>query len=301
MRDFHGIATEIVERKPDLRPCLPAIEKEILHLEILRAMHDEGFLRELTFKGGTCLRLCYGAERLSEDLDFSGGVNFEKVLFLNIEEVLRARIGKRYGLEVQVRWPKTANNEESGHINRWTARIITRPPSRDSRMGVQRIKIEVDNRDFEADDAPRRINCRHDVLADDFTGFPVPSASVQDICSSKMVAYPMSVLTRNNPRHRDVWDIAWYTEPSGAMVETTVRAASKAVADGIRDQLHEALLKTTSLSDELVASDGFMKTVRRFLPASRAQQIKNDDSYRQVLAGAIREFCEGVSAVLPSP
>ena len=72
MRDFQETAAQIVRDRPDLAPCLPAIEKELLHLEVLRAMHDEGLLRGMTFKGGTCLRLCHGAERLSEDLDFSG-------------------------------------------------------------------------------------------------------------------------------------------------------------------------------------------------------------------------------------
>ena len=45
--------------------------KEILHYDILAAMRRAGFLDRLAFHGGTALRLCCGAERLSEDLDFS--------------------------------------------------------------------------------------------------------------------------------------------------------------------------------------------------------------------------------------
>ena len=298
MRDFQGTAAKVVRDRPDWMPCLPAIEKEILHLEILRAMHDAGLLRELTFKGGTCLRLCYGAEHLSENLDFSGGARFDGALLGNIEDVLRMRIGERYGLEVSVRPPKPAG-EQPGRVNRWVARIVTRPPSAGSRVGVQRIKIEIDDRAAEPDDAPRLIRCRHSVLAPDFTTFPVRSASLQDVRAAKMVAYPMSVLTRDNPRHRDVWDIAWFSEPPGTGAETATRAAGKAIADGLQGPLREALRKTASRSDALVASDGFQETLRRFLPESRALRITGDESHRQALAATVREFCAEVLAALP--
>ena len=299
MRDFQGTAAQIIRNRPDLTPCLPAIEKELLHLEILRAMHDEGLLRGLTFKGGTCLRLCHGAERLSEDLDFSGGANFDSALLRNIEEVLRARIGQRYGLEVSVRPPK-ATGEQPGRVSRWVARIVTRPQSASSRVGVQRVKIEIDDRQAEPDDAPLPIQCRHAALAPDFTTFPVRSASLQDIRASKMVAYPMSVLTRNNPRHRDVWDIAWFAEtPGGEFESAAQRAACKAVADGLQDEMREALRTTAERSDELVASDGFWEMLRRFLPGSRVAQVTEDRSYRQFLAASVKGFCADVLAALP--
>ena len=41
-------------------------------------MNEAGFLDKLTFMGGTCLRMCYNSERLSEDLDFSSSFDFSK-------------------------------------------------------------------------------------------------------------------------------------------------------------------------------------------------------------------------------
>jgi hypothetical protein len=55
------------------RLLLPAIEKEILHHDIIREFHEHGFLLGLTLFGGTNLRLCHGSNRLSEDLAFKGG------------------------------------------------------------------------------------------------------------------------------------------------------------------------------------------------------------------------------------
>ena len=54
----------------------PVVEKELLHYEIFSALDEEGLLKDLVFQGGTSLRLCYGSERFSEDLDFAGGKNF---------------------------------------------------------------------------------------------------------------------------------------------------------------------------------------------------------------------------------
>src|SRR5712672_599278 len=47
--------------------------KEAIHLHLLSALSDAGVLRHVVFQGGTALRLCYGAERYSEDLDFVCG------------------------------------------------------------------------------------------------------------------------------------------------------------------------------------------------------------------------------------
>ena len=110
--DLLDLAERIVIANPTLRPRLPAVEKELLHLEILAAMQDAGLLAELTFKGGTCLRLCYNAPRLSEDLDFSGGAAFDAHLLADMEGVLRDRIARRFGLELTVTPPP--GNPSSG-------------------------------------------------------------------------------------------------------------------------------------------------------------------------------------------
>jgi predicted nucleotidyltransferase component of viral defense system len=47
--------------------------KEAIHLHLLSALSEAGVLRHVVFQGGTALRLCYGGERYSEDLDFVCG------------------------------------------------------------------------------------------------------------------------------------------------------------------------------------------------------------------------------------
>ena len=45
-------------------------QHEQLELEVLKLLSDHGFLNALVFGGGTCLRLCFGLDRYSIDLDF---------------------------------------------------------------------------------------------------------------------------------------------------------------------------------------------------------------------------------------
>ena len=53
------LANHKASQMPDYSVIRPAVEKEILHQDILRTLSKEGFLQELTFFGGTCLRTCY--------------------------------------------------------------------------------------------------------------------------------------------------------------------------------------------------------------------------------------------------
>ena len=52
-------------------------EKEYLQYIFLNALSK--YADQFVFKGGTCLRICYGLERASEDLDFSTGLSMDRV------------------------------------------------------------------------------------------------------------------------------------------------------------------------------------------------------------------------------
>ena len=78
------------------------VEKELLHYDILFCLDREGLLQNLTFQGGTSLRLCYGGNRFSEDLDFAGGIGFSGTDLKNLKSCIEDYLGSRYGLEVAV-------------------------------------------------------------------------------------------------------------------------------------------------------------------------------------------------------
>lgn len=84
---------------------LPVVEKELLHYELLDAMDEAGYLERLAFQGGTCLRLCYGAERYSEDLDFAGGPGFTVADVPGLASLFTTAVAARYRVDVEVEEP----------------------------------------------------------------------------------------------------------------------------------------------------------------------------------------------------
>lgn len=70
--DFDALV-ELAIAQSGTQNMRPVIEKELLHYDILFALDEAKLLDKLVFQGGTSLRLCRGANRYSEDLDFAGG------------------------------------------------------------------------------------------------------------------------------------------------------------------------------------------------------------------------------------
>ena len=95
--DLEELAGNIASKVDGAR-LTPVIEKEIVHYEIIRSLGRNGLLQDITFQGGTSLRLCYGSQRYSEDLDFVAGDKFDSPLgrflkdpALRSAEILRYR------------------------------------------------------------------------------------------------------------------------------------------------------------------------------------------------------------------
>ena len=88
MNLFDSIVADAMRGQDRFAPIQAVVEKELLHHDILREMNEAGFLSRLVFIGGTCLRACYGASRLSEDLDFTGGADFARETLASVRDVL---------------------------------------------------------------------------------------------------------------------------------------------------------------------------------------------------------------------
>ena len=69
--------TELAKIKEDRRTNLYYEEKEYLQYIFLYAISK--YAIDFVFKGGTCLRICYGLERASEDLDFNTPLNLTEL------------------------------------------------------------------------------------------------------------------------------------------------------------------------------------------------------------------------------
>lgn len=76
--------------------------KEIMQEIVLSGLARAGFFKEAAFYGGTALRIFYGLDRFSEDLDFSLIAPNESFDLTNYFPVLEKEI-KSYGLNMEIR------------------------------------------------------------------------------------------------------------------------------------------------------------------------------------------------------
>lgn len=264
----------------------PGIIKEILHYDILFALQRTKLLDKLVFQGGTALRLVHGSQRLSEDLDFAGGTDFDGSNLKPIKEALEQYVGNRYGLDVVVKEPKVAeSSSRSGgvEVSRWTLSIDTEPARPD--MPRQRIRLEVANVPaYSGEPQPLRRNYKG--LADSYGGadsFLVTTETAGEIASDKVKSLISSSAV--NPRYRDIWDLGWAARnqiaPDPGFVTKKIQDYGVQDFDTLRDDLLGRL-------GELINSAPFHNEMSRFLSEPEIEGTFGREGFLRVLERDVR-------------
>ena len=201
MSTFDTLVEQVIAQNPEYPTLRTVIEKELLHHDILRAMNGAGFLKSLTFMGGTCLRDCHGSPRLSEDLDFTGGFDFSKNDMSELGSVIQKSIGEKYELPVTVTEP----TKESGNTETWKIKIITRPERSD--FPAQKINIDI----CMLPSHERKISMLKNIYGVDMgtDGTLLYAESLSEILCDKMIAFARRP---NRVKNRDLWDIHWLSQ-----------------------------------------------------------------------------------------
>lgn len=275
---FDRLVDEALKTRPDLSILRPVVEKELLHRDILRELGEAGFLAGLTFIGGTCLRACYGSERLSEDLDFTGGADFERDDLSELAVVLTGRLGTRYGLPVRVSEPV----KTSVRVSTWKITIETRPGRK--HLPAQRIHLDICA--IPSHD-PRPMMLRNLYEVDMGTsGLILQAQSREEILADKIIAL---ALRENRVKNRDLWDIAW-------LVQRGVEFPAKLISLKVRDHQREEtefvdLLRTRiqGLKSNPEMRRDFIKEMHRFLPAATVRGTVETEAYWSYLTQLLNE------------
>lgn len=111
------------------------------------------------------------------------------------------------GLNAAVKPPKRiADQYPSGGVGVSTWRIDIETQLGRQNMPKQKIRLDVDNATSRTREL-REVARNYDVLHD--LGTLVHVQSREEILAGKLVAFSSSVVNRNRPRHRDIWDIRW--------------------------------------------------------------------------------------------
>ncbi len=278
---FRELVEFAIENHPELAGLEVIVEKELLHYELLHVLNRGGWLDELTFQGGTALRLCYGASRLSEDLDFSGGPGFSTKSMDGLAAYLKNTLSDR-GLDVDVKSPKKITSHLSSDIGVNTWRIVFEILPIRRGIPKQKIKLDVDNAPVYTG-GPGAIAQNYGVIRE--SQMLVRVQSREEILASKLVEYSASVVTRNNPRFRDIWDMHWLRGNSTEIRNDLVLAKMK------DHHVKSAWLERAADSvGDITRSTEFANEMRRFLLPQSVAQTLDKPLYMEFLAGEIERL-----------
>jgi len=287
MSFFDKLVDTALQQQKDYAPLRVVIEKELLHHDILRIMSESGLLTSLTFIGGTCLRTCYGGERLSEDLDFTGGKDFSRDAFTALAPAIRESLLAKYGLPVEVSEPV----RETGEVDTWKVKIQTRPERPD--LPSQRINIDICAvNSYERQ--PRLIR-NHYGVEFGTSGLILQAESLNEILVDKILAF---ALRPNRLKNRDLWDIGWLVQKNAGTRGDflALKLNERNIPGSAFRELFESRLAT--LTDDPSVKTAFLDEMGRFLPAAVIKRTLATDLYWPWLVQTIGETWGGFSEAL---
>jgi len=263
MINIKNLTQQICQSDPQLASLQTTVEKELLHYEIMATMANHGFLKKLIFQGGTCLRMMYGSNRLSEDLDFAGGHDFNFQQLESLQECLHSELSKKHNLKINVAQPNfdQLTGRENIKVGRWKVSIETEPYNKSAPW--QKIKLEVATVPAHTSSLRPMIKT-YQQMPDGYQSILLNCESLEEIAADKFVALAL----RRSIKARDVWDLTW-------LYQQKVEADPQLVMDKFDDYQSEngvqALESRLIELPKYIDSGKFELEMERFLMASVAQ------------------------------
>lgn len=281
--EFDTLVEEVI-RQGGFANLRPVVEKELLHYDILFCLSEAGLLKELTFQGGTSLRLCYGSNRFSEDLDFSGGRDFCSADLANIKNCVEEYLGERYGLEVTVKEPKDLREDPEYaevKVDKWQISITTAPQNRD--IPRQRIKIEIANVPAYTY-AYRQLVRNYTVLPDGYSDTLIRVETIEEVMADKLVSLPAAT---HRIRYRDMWDLIWLTQQGAKM---DVNLVSRKLNDYKIENFERKIQNRIDSLPEIIADGKSYAEMKRFIPSSVYETSLGKEGFSLFVYDSLRDL-----------
>jgi len=280
--DFNSLVEQAM-RAEGYSHMRAVIEKELLHYDLLYSLDKDGLLDKLTFQGGTSLRLCYGAPRLSEDLDFVGGKDFATSYLIDMKHCIENYVGERYGLEVSVKEPsEMAKEPEYKDIktDKWRISLTTSPARKD--LPKQKIKIEVCNVPAYTR-SPLALKVNYDFLPDGYGDTLIMTESLDEIMADKLISL---INTTRYVRNRDIWDLRWLKQ-QGAVIDFEL-ILSKIKDYKIKNYV-VMLDEMIARIDDIVKGKGFHDEMSRFIPSDVQERTLKREKFKDFLSAETKK------------
>jgi predicted nucleotidyltransferase component of viral defense system len=258
--------------------------KEAIHLHLLSALSDAGILRHVIFQGGTALRLCYGGERYSEDLDFVCGkagaylkdVDFDGLVD-NALEITKRTLQRDFDIDaaqIVLKRPAQPEPAKASGVNVAAWQIVV-PVAPTPSTAKSRIKIEFanvpsyDSKPMAVGVTPGLVQI-HDVILN--------TETPHEILADKAVA----LTARTALKYRDVWDVWFLFNKLGATPDREM-VLKKFADHGTTDVEAKANARIEQLAKQDTAK-AFHAEMKRFLPSARVAPMSQMDLQRTMLS-----------------
>ncbi|WP_304427250.1 nucleotidyl transferase AbiEii/AbiGii toxin family protein [uncultured Adlercreutzia sp.] len=282
--DFKEFALQVA-RGNGVESLLPVVEKELIHYDIIRALDESRWLDRLIFQGGTCLRLCYGAVRYSEDLDFTTAEDLTETDLLGFSDIVSRELEKKYDVSVRVKEPKKIKEFEGGAtMKRWQVVVDTAPARPD--LPSQKIKIEIAH----VPSYTRKML----ILQENYPELEGMNAqviagcqSLDEILADKVVSFSQQTAA---PRYRDLWDIPWIASQPGINREDVAEMVAMKIADyQVKEPSASFLAAGEGRAVKLLEGDILASEMTRFLPDAVLARTVGRANYREAMAHKIED------------
>jgi predicted nucleotidyltransferase component of viral defense system len=283
----HGLKSAIdafIRRRGIEAGMAQNLMKEAIHLHLLSALSEAGVLRHVVFQGGTALRLCYGGERYSEDLDFvcgkagayPKGIEFDALVDKALE-ITRRTLQRDFAIDAALialrhaPWPEQI--KASGvTVSTWQIVVPVDPTPRTPKS---RVKIEFANipsYDFK----PSVVSAMPGLVqvADVILNVETP----KEVLADKAVA----LIARTALKFRDVWDV-WFLVNKVRATPDRDMIAKKFTDYGVANIAGKARARLDELARDATAV-AFVTEMRRFLPSARVAQMTQMNLQQTMLA-----------------
>ena len=246
--------------------------REIMQEIALAGLHRAGFFEKAAFYGGTALRIFYGLDRFSEDLDFS---LLEVNPHFSLNKYLHAVLAEfeSLGMQVSVREKQKTNqtNIESAFLKSetiWKELILVDiiPQSGLDQKANILIKLEVDR------EPPLGFETEERLLLKPFS-FYVKCFTISDLFAGKMHA----LLFRKwgtNVKGRDWYDMEWYIKKGIPLNLNHFVLRAQDNGNWKKETItEEEFRKLLSSRIDTVDMDRVKADIRRFIPDQKVLDI----------------------------
>ncbi|MEZ2441793.1 putative nucleotidyltransferase component of viral defense system [Chitinophaga sp. W3I9] len=272
----------IQEYNPQNKEQAESALREIMQEVALAGLQRTGFFEKAAFYGGTALRIFYGLNRFSEDLDFSLlEVNPDFSLEAYFEGIIKEF--EAIGMKVSIREKKKTNqtNIDSAFLKSetvWKELILD---GIIPQAGVQaspsiRIKIEIDR------EPPLGFETEEKLLLRPFS-FYVKCFTLPNLFAGKMHA----LLFRKwgtRVKGRDWYDLEWYIKKGIVLDLHHFLLRAQDTGDWMEDTItQDQLIELLKTKIDAVSFDRIREDIVRFIPDASALDIWSPQYFKDLV------------------